>query len=136
MRRPENYKTRQQEAILSYIIALSGEHATASQIAEHFRKTDETIGRTTIYRHLEKMTDKGTLHRYTTDSVSGACYQYAKHCDVNSEHLHLKCEECGKLIHLDCDMLNDIRDHVFKEHNFKVNILKTVLYGTCIECAN
>lgn len=134
MRRPKNYNTKQREAILSYLIQLSGEHVTAAQIASYFHEVETAIGRTTIYRHLDKMTESGDLRRYTTDGISGACYQFVDHPQNCPNHLHLKCETCGELKHLDCDMLHDIHHHVLNEHDFQINSLKTVLYGHCRDC--
>ncbi|MCL2253740.1 MAG: transcriptional repressor [Lachnospiraceae bacterium] len=134
MKRPKSYKTKQRESILNYIASLAEKHITAAEIAAHFKNADMIIGRTTIYRHLDKMTESGVLRRYTTDGVSGACYQYTPHRDECREHLHLKCESCSELIHLDCEMLKDINRHVLYEHDFRINALKTVLYGTCTEC--
>lgn len=134
MNRPTNYNTKQREAILQYIISLDGAHVTAAQIAEHFQKEELSIGRTTIYRHLDKLTESGEVRRYTADGVSGACYQYmgiAKSCQ---DHFHLKCEGCGQLLHLECDALNKISRHIFESHDFEVNALKTVLYGKCGKC--
>jgi Fur family ferric uptake transcriptional regulator len=135
--RPANYKTKQREAILNYIASLDGGHVTAAQIAEHFEKDNVSVGRTTIYRYLDKLTESGKIRRYTTDGISGACYQYAGESGEKSNcrsHLHLKCEECGKLQHFDCDTLTNLQQHVWDKHAFKVNALKTVLYGKCDAC--
>ncbi|MDR1664250.1 MAG: transcriptional repressor, partial [Clostridiales bacterium] len=126
--RPSNYNTKQREVILRYIASIAGEHVTAAQIVGHFAKENTPVGRTTVYRHLEKLTESGELRRYTTDGVSGACYQYAggRECG-GSPHLHLKCEGCGELLHLKCSSLNDLERHVLDKHAFQINPLKTVL---------
>ena len=134
MARTNHYRTRQREAIMDYIISLDGAHVTAAQVAEHFEKEKIPVGRTTIYRHLEQLTISGKLRKYVTDGISGACYQHVEQRDDCRIHLHLKCEECGKLQHLECGMLSEIQQHVLDEHDFKVNAMKTVLYGQCDNC--
>jgi Fur family ferric uptake transcriptional regulator len=134
MKRSKNYNTKQRDAILDYIISLEGNHATAAQIVEYFIKKNVSIGRTTIYRHLDKLTQSGIVRRYTTDGISGACYQYVGDKEICHTHLHLKCESCGKLQHLECETLYEIEQHVLGRHAFKVNALKTVLYGQCDHC--
>lgn len=124
------YNTKQREAILQYILSLGNVHVTAAQIAKHF--TNLPVGRTTIYRHLDRLTEEGTLRRYTGDS--GACYQYIGSGDCCGTHFHLKCESCGKLEHLECETLSQIEKHVLCEHAFMVNAQKTVLYGKCGDC--
>ena len=134
MKRSAHYRTRQHDTILNYIVSLDGTHVTAAQVAEHFEKEKIPVGRTTIYRHLDKMTESGKLRRYITDGISGACYQLVEHREDCRVHLHLKCEGCGKLQHLECEMLGEIQRHVLDEHDFKVNAMKTVLYGQCDNC--
>ena len=134
MKRSANYNTKQREAILSYIISRDGTHVTAAQILGYFASEGISISRPTVYRHLEKLTKIGKIRRYTTDGISGACYQYADNGAACHEHVHLKCEECGKLLHLECDRLNEIQRHLSSRHAFRVNALKTVFYGQCDNC--
>ena len=134
MTRPKNYKTKQRQAILSYIVSLDGTHVTAAQIAAHFEKEAAPIGKTTIYRHLDKLTESGVLRRYVTDGISGACYQYVGSGEDCGVHLHLKCEDCGELLHLECEALSDLERHISANHAFQVNTMKTVLYGKCDDC--
>ena len=119
---------------MDYILSLEGAHVTAAQIAGHFAKGESTVGRATIYRHLDQLTESGELRRYTTDGVSGACYQQAEAQENCREHFHLKCEDCGQLLHLECDTLVALRRHIFDQHAFEVNAMKTVLYGKCGAC--
>ena len=133
-RRSANYNTKQGEIIFNYILSLSGSHVTAAQILEHFTKEGIPIGRTTIYRHLEKLTESGKLRKYITDGISGACYQHLDHREGCRAHLHLKCESCGELQHIDCGVLSEMQQHVFDNHDFHVNLMKTVLYGKCAKC--
>ncbi|MCL2124752.1 MAG: transcriptional repressor [Oscillospiraceae bacterium] len=135
MARSTNYNTRQRDAILEYITSIKDAHVTAAQIVEYFASENKPIGRTTIYRHLDKLVDDGKLRRYVTDGISGACYQHAADLETCHVHMHLKCEDCGELQHLDCEALDDIRDHFLAKHSFTVNAMKTVLYGKCANCS-
>jgi Fur family ferric uptake transcriptional regulator len=108
---------------------------TAKQIEKHFAKKAVPIGRTTIYRQLERLMESGKLRRYTTDGVSGVCYQYVSDGKDCENHFHLKCEDCGELKHTECDMLGKLERHILKEHAFEINALKTVLYGKCTACS-
>lgn len=134
MKRSVYYKTKQREAILDYIASLGGSHVTAVQIMEHFGNKDISIGRTTVYRHLDKLTESGKVRKYTIDGISGACYQYVDNENDCRERLHLKCEDCGELFHLRSNMPNEVQQHIFDEHSFKVNTMKIILYGKCESC--
>ncbi|MDR1506581.1 MAG: transcriptional repressor [Treponema sp.] len=133
VKRPANYSTQQGRLILGYLASLEDRHVTVSQIVQYFRKQKIPIGQTTVYRHLEKLYNSGTIHRYAL-SDGGACYQYVRDDRPCQEHFHLKCEKCGDLIHLECDLLEEIQNHVYKKHDFQIDALKTVFYGICGRC--
>jgi Fur family ferric uptake transcriptional regulator len=134
MQRPSTYHTQQGERILDYMASLGGGHVTVSQIVRHFETEEPVIGQTTIYRHLEKLVQGGKIRKYLLSGGASACYQYITGDKKCREHFHLKCEQCGILIHLDCTLLNKIRRHLLKSHNFQINTLKTVFYGKCEKC--
>ena len=136
MRQRKDYKTKQREAVLAYIASIGDAHVTAAQIVGHFECGPLTIGRTTVYRHLEKLTEEGKVRRYAMGGASGACYQYVGGSDGCQVHMHLKCEGCGELFHLQCDEMGEMRQHILDEHAFHVNAVKTVFYGICESCAD
>jgi Fe2+ or Zn2+ uptake regulation protein len=35
---------------------------------------------------------------------------------------------------VDCDLLDKIEKHLLRSHEFQINMLKTVFYGTCKSC--
>ncbi|URN84078.1 Fur family transcriptional regulator [Acetobacterium wieringae] len=112
------------------------QHITVTMIAEFLEKQGTPVGVTTIYRHLDKLVEQGELQKYIIDGVTSACFQYIgdeAHCH---EHFHLKCENCGTLIHLECGYMNDLYTHVLKHHAFDINSFKTVFYGLCKGCSD
>lgn len=133
MSRPTRYKTAQSKAILEYLSSLGGAHVTAAQIAEYFGKT-KSVGLTTVYRHLDRLTGSGIVRKYFVGDDSSACYQYIADCADCAEHFHLKCEGCGTLVHLRCDMLDGILEHVHEEHSFLIDRTKVIFYGKCADC--
>ncbi|MGF7145114.1 Fur family ferric uptake transcriptional regulator [Anaerotaenia torta] len=133
MKRPSRYNTKQSDAILAYLSSLNGEHVTAGQIASHFETSDYPIGLATIYRHLDKLVENGTIRKYTLDGVSGSCYQHISSAHEHQQ-IHLKCEQCGAVLHLQCSVMENVPQHVYEEHAFLINPMKTVLYGKCSNC--
>ena len=134
MDRSSHYQTRQGGLIVDYLASLKGNHVTAAGIAGHFESQKPSIGKTTVYRHLEKLITEGQVRRYFLTGGNSACYQYIGSAARCKTHFHLKCESCGELIHLDCDLLEDVAGHVRRKHRFAINSLKTVFYGTCKQC--
>jgi Fur family ferric uptake transcriptional regulator len=114
--------------------SLKSGHATVTQIVRHFENTEDAVGQTTVYRHLEKLAASGMIRKYVLRDGKSACYQYIDHKTNCREHFHLKCERCGTLIHVDCDFLDEVGRHLRCQHHFQINTLKTVFYGTCKKC--
>lgn len=132
--RPTNYKTKQKELILNYCIKNKDNHLTAADIVKHINETGQNIGIATVYRYLDKLVNKGIIRKYFLDDKSGACYQYVEKGEKCHEHFHLKCIECGALIHLDCSYFKSLNEHILCHHGFKVDNSRTVLYGRCENC--
>jgi Fur family ferric uptake transcriptional regulator len=141
VKRPAGYNTKQSQASLAYIASLGGSHVTAGQIAGHFERAGFPIGLATVYRHLDKLVRSGKVRRYIMEGVSASCYQYeyvggagAGVHEKSAEHFHLKCEGCGTLLHLQCEILSEFPRRVYEEHAFRIDASKTVFYGKCAGC--
>ncbi|MDR2655761.1 MAG: transcriptional repressor [Oscillospiraceae bacterium] len=135
MKRSPHYSTRQSEAVLAYIASLDGRHITAAQILEHFQSSEGHIGRTTIYRQLEKLVEDGKVLRYSCNGSPGACYQYVGGIQSEEKNCHLKCENCGSLFHLEDEVAKEISRRLFEKKGFIMDNIKTVFYGVCSSCA-
>jgi len=77
---------------------------------------------------------EGQVRRYSAGQGESACFQLIEGGKECSEHFHLKCERCGKLMHLECVHMDSLKDHLMAAHGFSVNSSQTVLYGLCSEC--
>ncbi|MDD6344814.1 MAG: Fur family transcriptional regulator [Oscillospiraceae bacterium] len=128
------YNTRQKENLLKFLRENSSEHITVQKICNFMSNAGTPVGTATVYRQLDKLVEQGTVRKYLLDGRSGACYQYTGNDSECCEHYHLKCIICGKLIHLDCEFLNNINSHILEHHGFVVDNSKTVFYGQCSEC--
>ena len=133
-----SYKTKQRAELKAFLLSRSGEHVTVADICQHFEKAGRPIGTTTVYRQLDKMVSEGLVNKYTLDSTSSACYEYIDvdhHSEGAGSCYHCKCENCGKLIHLHCEEIEDLMKHIEKNHNFAINPKRTVFYGICEDCS-
>lgn len=130
---PEGYKTKQRQRILDCLTSNSQRHVTVDDVAAFLFQRGETVGKTTIYRYLEKLVEEGRVRKFTAEGES-ACFQYVSDAGC-AEHFHLKCLECGKLIHLECGYLSQLETHIYEEHHFTIHSGRTVFYGLCAQCA-
>lgn len=131
------YKTRQSEKIREFLKANPRKHFTAYDVCDYFKEKGEAIGTTTVYRQLDALVKEGTIKKYVFEENSSACFEYVEEHDA--EHhctcYHLKCTECGKLIHLNCEEIGMFERHIAEHHGFKIDSVRTVFYGLCADCA-
>ena len=130
------YNTKQRETILGYLETVPGQHITAGDVYDHFKRLGVRIGQSTVYRQLENLVSDGVINKYIIDGSSPACFEYVgTDCHADGEVcFHCKCEKCGRLIHLHCDDLIEIQSHLRSEHHFTLDPLRTVFYGLCEDC--
>ncbi len=129
-----SYRTKQREYILSFFKDNAGKHFTAEDVFEHLKSQGNCVGKSTVYRYLEKLEKTNMVRKYIADDGASACFEYVDnntHCD---EHFHFKCSSCGALLHVDCDFLVNLNNHIMSHHNFEIDYSKTVLYGICSDC--
>lgn len=132
-----NYKTRQQDLLLSCFKALQNRHFTAEDVHAYFLEQNISIGIATIYRQIEKFVAQGVVQKYFLGEQNAACFQYmGEECHKEVSHFHLKCEKCGTLIHLECHDLEQLSSHLMAEHGFTLDPFRTVFYGLCKNCSH
>ena len=136
MNNSKTYNTKQKSEVLDFLIKHSGEHFTVDDLTAKLSDSGINIGKTTVYRHLEKLTENMQVRKYEISKNDAACYEYLGDESENScrTHYHLKCTSCGKLFHIDCHTLSAINEHILSSHGFRVNSVQTVFYGVCAEC--
>ncbi len=130
------YKTKQMKALLEYMEGTGGTHVTAADVYSYFASHHSGVGQTTVYRNLEKLVEQGDVIKYNLDSSSSACYEYVgqhRH-DHQEACYHLRCQSCGRVLHLSCDSVTDLGTHLLQEHGFVIDFQKTVFYGICDDC--
>ncbi|MDF2822034.1 MAG: transcriptional repressor [Clostridiales bacterium] len=128
------YKTKQKEYILSYLEQNREKHLTVDNMIDFLKQNDTPVGKSTVYRYLDVLVNKGIVRKYIVEEGKSSCYQYINDGHACKEHFHLKCNDCGKLFHVECERLEGINNHILEHHKFEIDNSKTVYYGTCEKC--
>ncbi|WP_295582776.1 Fur family transcriptional regulator [uncultured Oscillibacter sp.] len=129
-----SYSTKQQQAVLQCLERRGGESLTAAALAEELRQSGSPVGLATVYRQLEKLEQAGRIHKINTEE--GAFYQFCPHRpQPGRDCFLLRCEGCGRIVHLDCSHLQALYRHLETEHHFRIDPRRTVLTGLCQACA-
>lgn len=128
------YQTAQSRRILTLLQENKERHLTAEEVYLLLKEKGETVGQTTVYRHLEKLCAEGVVRKFAGADGGGACFQLAENGTVCKAHYHLKCTACGALFHAECDFLDELSNHIRADHGFLIDGGRTVLYGLCADC--
>lgn len=128
------YKTKQRQCILDCLKSLGDRHVTVDDVDDYLRSQGGAVGKTTIYRYLDKLVEEGTVQKFVIADGKSACYQLLKKEADCRTHFHLKCVGCGRLIHLECGYLEELRSHIGENHHFSIDSSRTVFYGWCEDC--
>ena len=124
-----SYNTKQKEKILN-IIKNKKKEFTAKDI---YNDLNKKVGLTTIYRLIDKLVKEHKLTKSINDN-NITYYQYLEECN-NMNHFYLKCINCGELIHIDCECIDALSNHLFKSHNFIPNKEHIIINGICKKCS-
>lgn len=123
-----SYHTQQKTAVLAFL--RENEHGQYTIDELLCELGEDAPGKSSAYRILKKLCDEGLVRRLIRDGSAGAVYQLAgeKCC---SEHLHIKCLDCGTLMHLD----RGAQEELTRATGFVIDDARSMLYGRCARCA-
>ena len=131
-----SYQTAQRKALLDYLQRHEDEAFTAGEVARGMRLDPQAAVKpatSTVYRLLTLMTQEGSIKRFVREEGRQYLYQ-ALACGRGEGHLHLKCNSCGRLIHMDENRSSRILTEISRQMHFLVDEEQTLLFGCCAEC--
>ncbi len=122
------YNTKQKDIIIDLIKKQKKDFT----IKDIYSKLDGKIGLSTIYRLIDRLESDGSVSRSLgKDNIT--YYQYLEKCKEEN-HFYLKCEKCGRLIHIDCECISDLTNHILVNHKFKMSKEHIIINGLCEAC--
>jgi Fur family transcriptional regulator, ferric uptake regulator len=123
--------TKQAEAIAAVLDGMPG-FCSAQDIHAKLRGQGEHVGLTTVYRHLQVLTEQGALDTIREDSGETL---YRK-CGTTMHHHHLTCRACGMSVEVEGRAVEQWAEKVAAEAGF-TSVNHTVeLFGLCPEHAD
>ena len=104
----------QREKVLKEVFAAEG-HFEADDLASRLRRKDSRISRATTYHTLPLLLKPGLLNQV----VRGAKHQHYEHVNKETQHDHLICLKCGKVIEVSNKTLKAIEEKICAENHFR-----------------
>jgi Fur family ferric uptake transcriptional regulator len=120
--------TAARQAILEVLLA-SGGHVSADQLAEMVRTEAPQVGRMTVYRTLELLSELGVI-RPVYQGTGAAHYILME----DGHHHHLICAGCDRVIEFEECVLAEIEEMVGGRFNFQIQGHLLEFYGMCADC--
>jgi Fur family ferric uptake transcriptional regulator len=121
-------KTSARRAILDTFVT-SGGHVTADDLADQVRAQNPSIGRMTVYRTLDLLSELGLI-RPIYQGTGAAHYILLE----QGRHHHLICTRCGAAIEFEHCGSEAISQALSEQHNFEIQAHMLEFYGICEGC--
>lgn len=128
------YHTRQKDLIYGILKESGSNHNTIDSITQALERNGTPVGKTTVYRYLKRLVEEGIVRKITIEGEKSDCYQYAENHEECKNHYHLRCDRCGDIIHTECRIMDELSEHIFSEHSFKLDLARCTLHGVCEKC--
>ena len=129
------YNTAGRRLLTAFMEAHSDRPYTVDEIYTALTADGNEVGKSSLYRLAETLCAEGVLRKFRENEQSAATFQYVGNDAECEHHLHLKCQVCGKLVHLECAMSRELISHILGEHGFRIDSKKSVLLGKCDACS-
>lgn len=118
-----------QRRLLLELLGEADGHIDAKELYRRASARDESISPATVYRSLNLFKELGLIEERRLGKVR--CYYEMKH---SSEHQHMICQGCGRVLEFKAPLLRELVDAIQKEHDFRVTKAELYLEGYCEHC--
>lgn len=127
--------TTQRRTVLDVLQNNEGNHLTAEEIYEIVREKCPEIGLATVYRTIQLLHELKLIDKLNLDD-GFIRYEIGKFSNDNHHHHHhhLICENCGKVIEVEDDLMESIEEGFEEKYGFTVTDHKVKFYGICKDC--
>lgn len=104
---------------------------TAQEIDERLRAQGRSVGRASVYRILELLTELRLVQRI---DVGQGVARYERHLPDGEHHHHLVCDNCGRIAPFEDPALEQAISRLSQRLSFAVDDHDVVLRGECGDC--
>ena len=121
--------TRQHNAV-TQALASTDRFKSAQEIYSDLRAGGDTVGLTTVYRHLQALATAGSVDVLRADDGE-TLYRF---CGTDAHHHHLVCRSCGVSIEVKAPSVERWAAQIGAEHGFTELVHDVEIFGTCRKC--
>lgn len=133
MLKDKGYKlTVQRKAIIDVFLESEDKHMSPEEVYDRVKGKYPDIGLATVYRALQLFEKLGVLYRLNFDD---GCSRYEL-CTKKTghQHHHLICLNCGKVMEVKVDLLENLEAEIEKDGEFEIVDHNLQFFGYCKDC--
>jgi len=121
--------TRQRD-LVAQVVFLSEDHLSVEGIRRELERRGEQVGLATVYRTLDLLVESGLVREHQF----GEGFKRYEAIVAQSDHEHLICERCGRVVEFANERLERMLPVLADEHGFQHLRHKVEVYGVCRSC--
>lgn len=130
----KEYHSEYKTWIQNYFQKHEDDLITAGQLYQAMQEAGMKVNQATVYRNLTRMVENGILAEHKSNNHEERYFRYVQKERDCAHHLHMYCRNCGKVIHLDGALMEEIAHKVMKEYGFELDCRQSSLVGLCADC--
>jgi Fur family transcriptional regulator, ferric uptake regulator len=119
-----------QRDLVAQIVFLAEDHLSVEGIRRELKQRSERVGMATVYRTLDLLVESGLVRSHEF----GEGFRRYEAMAAQSDHEHLICEQCGRVVEFANERLERMLPVLADEHGFQHRRHKVEIYGVCRTC--
>ena len=123
--------TRQRTAVAEALSLAEG-FTSAQALHDRLRRDGHSVGLTTVYRHLQALSESGEVDVLRTADGESAY----RACAADDHHHHLVCRTCGATVEVSGPAVETWAEAVAREHGYSDVSHTLEIFGTCAACTS
>lgn len=128
--RDAGYKITNARMTVLQVIEDFGGHVTSAQVLDAVAARDNSIGRASVFRTLDLLTELGIIRPTYIESSQTPYYVMMP----NGHHHHVICTHCNRIIEFDDCGLKALQQRLETEYNLSITGHLLEFYGQCEDC--
>ena len=106
-------------------------HLDADEIYRQAQAKHPRLSLSTVYRTLQVLKKRDLVKELHFDET-----HHHYEAKPSSEHHHLVCFGCGKIVEFKCSLSSKLKGDIARENNFKITNIEIRMTGYCSNCRN
>lgn len=124
--------TSQRLCVVESMEELKGKHLSCEEIYEYVKEKSPSIGIATIYRTVQMLDEIGFVNKLNLDD-GRTRYEISLEEEAHNHH-HLICKNCGMIIEVKMDLLEELEKSIESKYNFTIFDHDLKFFGKCKNC--